>query len=90
MTIHTTITPLHWQGDALRLLDQRALPVQEIYLLCASVADVVQAIRTLAVRGAPLIGIAAAYGMVIAAQTATSPEELLAGSDLWRARGRLR
>ncbi len=81
MTYTTTVTPLHWQGDALRILDQRALPADEVYLTCTSVEDVAQAIRTLAVRGAPLIGIVAAYGMVIAAQTAADVAQLSAYSD---------
>jgi methylthioribose-1-phosphate isomerase len=57
-----------WQGDSLRLLDQRRLPFEETYLDCLAAADVVQAIRDLAVRGAPAIGIAAAWGVVLAAQ----------------------
>ena len=65
---HDTIRAVLWQGDRLRLLDQRRLPFEEIYLDCLTAADVVQAIRDLAVRGAPAIGIAAAWGVVLAAQ----------------------
>ena len=54
----------------MRLLDQRALPERERTLVCRRVAQVVDAIRTLAVRGAPLIGVTAAYGVVLAAQEA--------------------
>lgn len=82
MTIQTTITPLCWQGDVLRILDQRALPGEEVYLTCATVDEVAQAIRTLAVRGAPLIGITAAYGLVIAAQTAKDRAELSAYGEV--------
>ena len=49
------------------VLDQRRLPEEEIELRCASAAEVADAIRTLAVRGAPAIGIAAAYGLALAA-----------------------
>ena len=50
------------------LLDQRRLPDEEIELRCESAAEVAEAIRTLAVRGAPAIGVAAAYGYVLAAR----------------------
>ena len=49
------------------LLDQRRLPEEEVELRCSSAAEVAQAIRALAVRGAPAIGIAAAYGYALAA-----------------------
>jgi methylthioribose-1-phosphate isomerase len=56
-----------WTGDCLRILDQRELPSRETYIDCRDTATLADAIRTLAVRGAPAIGIAAAYGAVIAA-----------------------
>ena len=49
------------------LLDQRRLPEEEVELRCGSAAEVADAIRTLAVRGAPAIGVAAAYGLALAA-----------------------
>ena len=52
-----------WEGDRLRLLDQRRLPDSENYLDIQSLDDAIEAIRTLAVRGAPAIGIAAAYAL---------------------------
>jgi len=55
-----------WQNDTLRLLDQRALPHAISYLDITGVEDAVGAIRTLAVRGAPAIGIAAAYALAVA------------------------
>jgi methylthioribose-1-phosphate isomerase len=55
------------EGDAVVLLDQRRLPEEEIELRCVSAAEVAEAIRTLAIRGAPAIGIAAAYGYALAA-----------------------
>ena len=50
------------------LLDQRRLPAERVELACRSSAEVAAAIRTLAVRGAPAIGVAAAYGMALAAR----------------------
>jgi methylthioribose-1-phosphate isomerase len=62
---------LEWIGGPdgfLRLLDQTRLPAEVLYRDCRKVADVWQAIRKLEVRGAPAIGVAAAYGVVIGAQ----------------------
>src|SRR6266511_3690618 len=56
------------EDDAVVLLDQRRLPGEEVELRCGSAAEVAEAIRTLAVRGAPAIGIAAAYGYALAAR----------------------
>jgi methylthioribose-1-phosphate isomerase len=56
------------------LLDQRRLPAEEVELVCRSAAEVAEAIRTLAVRGAPAIGIAAAYGYALAAATGEDVE----------------
>ncbi|MGC8894508.1 MAG: S-methyl-5-thioribose-1-phosphate isomerase [candidate division WOR-3 bacterium] len=58
--------PLKWTGDSLAILDQRALPGKEIYINARTYEDVVSAIRNMAVRGAPLIGIVAAYGLALA------------------------
>ena len=55
------------EPDAVVLLDQRRLPEEEIEMRCASAAEVADAIRTLAIRGAPAIGVAAAYGLALAA-----------------------
>ena len=61
---------LSWVDEhrALRLLDQRRLPNAEIFIECATLAQVTDAIKTLAVRGAPAIGVAAAYGVVVGLQ----------------------
>ncbi|PJK10948.1 S-methyl-5-thioribose-1-phosphate isomerase [Lysobacteraceae bacterium NML08-0793] len=61
------IRPIRWCGDALQLLDQRKLPFQSEYLHLSSFAEVADAIADLVVRGAPAIGIAAAWGVVLAA-----------------------
>jgi methylthioribose-1-phosphate isomerase len=65
---HDRIRPIRWTGDALELLDQRKLPFVVEHLLCADSDAVAEAIHTLAVRGAPAIGIAAAWGVVLAAR----------------------
>ena len=62
------IRPIRWTGEALELLDQRRLPFETGYITCATSDEVATAIRDLAVRGAPAIGIAAAWGVVLAAR----------------------
>jgi methylthioribose-1-phosphate isomerase len=55
------------EPDGVVLLDQRRLPDEEVELRCETAAEVAEAIRTLAIRGAPAIGVAAAYGYALAA-----------------------
>lgn len=62
------VQAIAWQADQLRLLDQRILPEREVYLEYADVDGVAEAIREMVVRGAPAIGITAAYGIVLAAR----------------------
>lgn len=61
------VRAVEWRGDRLRLLDQRLLPDREVYLELQTAAEVAAAITDMAVRGAPAIGITAAYGVVLAA-----------------------
>jgi methylthioribose-1-phosphate isomerase len=56
-----------WEDNKVRLLDQRLLPQNEIYLETTNYRDVIEAIRTLAIRGAPAIGVAAAMGAALGA-----------------------
>ncbi|MCX6022872.1 MAG: S-methyl-5-thioribose-1-phosphate isomerase [Chloroflexi bacterium] len=56
-----------WRGDHIVILDQTLLPGREVYRELRSVAETAEAIRTLRVRGAPLIGVAAAYGVALGA-----------------------
>ena len=63
------IAPVRWQGDRLHLLDQTRLPREEVERACATWEEVAAAIRTLVVRGAPAIGVAAAFGVALAART---------------------
>ena len=65
---YDTIRAIQWQDDKLLLLDQRKLPQDETYLKYRSAGQVADAIRHMVVRGAPAIGITAAYGVVLAAQ----------------------
>jgi methylthioribose-1-phosphate isomerase len=71
------------EADRVVILDQRRLPDEEVELECRSAAEVADAIRTLAVRGAPAIGIAAAYGYALAVRTGEDLDEatcVLAGA----------
>jgi methylthioribose-1-phosphate isomerase len=72
------VEALRWKGDRLELLDQRLLPDRLEYLSCRTAADVAAAIRGMAVRGAPAIGCAAAFG--IALDPADTSYEILAQS----------
>src|SRR5579885_670025 len=62
------IRPIYWKDGSLFVLDQRLLPHREKYLRCSSSSAVAAAIKDMALRGAPLIGGAAAYGFVLAAK----------------------
>ncbi|WP_333983288.1 S-methyl-5-thioribose-1-phosphate isomerase [Ectopseudomonas khazarica] len=73
------VQAIEWRDGALYLLDQRLLPHRQTWLRYDSAAAVADAIRDMVVRGAPAIGIAAAYGLVLAARS-----RLQAGGD-WRA-----
>ena len=63
-----TVTPMRWEDGALLLLDQRLLPHEESWLALYTAGDVASAIRDMVVRGAPAIGISAAYAVVLSAQ----------------------
>jgi methylthioribose-1-phosphate isomerase len=67
-----TIQPIRWTGEALALLDQTRLPLEETTRECRTWEEVAAAIRALVVRGAPAIGVAAAFGVVLAARRSTA------------------
>ncbi|TAM99963.1 MAG: S-methyl-5-thioribose-1-phosphate isomerase [Rhodanobacteraceae bacterium] len=71
---HDSLRAVQWKGDRLQLLDQRKLPFEEAWIDCRDATEVAQAIRDLVVRGAPAIGIAAAWGVVLAAQRGQDPQ----------------
>ncbi|MBI1848053.1 MAG: S-methyl-5-thioribose-1-phosphate isomerase, partial [Candidatus Rokubacteria bacterium] len=62
------ISPVRWAGDHLVLLDQTLLPREEVERVYLRWEDVAEAIRSLVVRGAPAIGVAAAFGVALAAR----------------------
>jgi methylthioribose-1-phosphate isomerase len=68
-----------WRNDRLYLLDQRALPLEERFIACVDASSTASAIHDMVVRGAPAIGITAAYGAVLAAR-----ERFAAYSSAWR------
>jgi len=70
---------IDWRDSTLHLLDQRVLPREETWIACTTAEDVAEAIRSMVVRGAPAIGIAAAYGIALAVN-----DRFAAGGD-WRA-----
>ena len=75
---------LLWQGDVdghLRMIDQTRLPGEFVEFDCHRVQDVWEAIKQLKVRGAPAIGIAAAYGVCLAAQQAVSSQRRSSGGE---------
>ncbi|HSB35949.1 MAG TPA: S-methyl-5-thioribose-1-phosphate isomerase [Thermoanaerobaculia bacterium] len=84
----TRVVPYAYEAGRLRVLDQRRLPHEEVVLECESAAQTAEAIRSLAVRGAPLIGIAAAFGLCAEARrvAARSPEDLDAALEAAMAR----
>ncbi|MGH9459234.1 MAG: S-methyl-5-thioribose-1-phosphate isomerase, partial [Thermoanaerobaculia bacterium] len=67
-----TATPLVWREGSLAILDQRLLPHREIWIDARAAAEVAAAIAGMAVRGAPAIGIAAAYGVALEARRAAA------------------
>jgi len=76
-------TVIEWTGQAVRLLDQTRLPVEETYLEVRDLATLIDAIKRLVVRGAPAIGCAGAYGVLLAAREAAASSDNI--SPAWRA-----
>ena len=76
------IRPIFYEDDAVVVLDQALLPDREVYVKCRTVEDAARAITSMQVRGAPLIGVTAAYGMALAARGCRGGEaEFLACYD---------
>jgi methylthioribose-1-phosphate isomerase len=85
MSVATQPHPaLRWDGRRLAILDQTRLPGAEVWLTLEGAADTAQAIRRLAVRGAPLIGVAAAYGLAMEVARRPGLATLEAGWELLR------
>lgn len=75
MEVKLNFKTLEWVGNKLRLLDQTRLPNELVYIDCEDHKSAASAIKTLQVRGAPAIGIAAAYGVVLGMQNRTYKNE---------------
>lgn len=78
------IITLKWENGKLLLLDQTRLPKTVTYVTCETLQDVYAAIQTMIVRGAPAIGVAAGYGMVMAANAYEGKDEESAGVSFIR------
>jgi methylthioribose-1-phosphate isomerase len=61
-----------WQDDAVVLVDQRKLPTREVYVTCRTPHDIAKAIKTMVVRGAPAIGVSAAYGLALSVRRSSA------------------
>jgi methylthioribose-1-phosphate isomerase len=71
---------IEWRDGAIRLLDQRALPGRLTFVRCTGVDALVDAIATLAVRGAPALGAAGAFGVALASSTRRTKREVRAAA----------
>ena len=67
----SNVKTLIWDNKSLKLIDQRKLPFEEVYVDCKTADDVGIAIKDMVVRGAPAIGVTAAYGAALAARQYT-------------------
>ena len=63
---------IEWQDDTIVMVDQRKLPAQELYVRCRTSQEVAKAIRTMVIRGAPAIGVAAAMGIALGMRRSTA------------------
>ncbi len=75
---------IYWKNGALYLLDQRELPFRKTYVKCTTAKDVITAINNMTVRGAPLLGIVAAYGMVLGVNEKKAAKKPVGRADIAR------
>jgi len=75
---------IYWKNGALYLLDQRALPFQKKFVRCTNLKDIITAINNMTVRGAPLLGVVAAYGVVIGIQEIVRSNKQVQANDIAR------
>jgi methylthioribose-1-phosphate isomerase len=80
---------IYWKDGSLYLLDQRELPFKKTYVRCRTLKEVAAAIRNMTVRGAPLIGIVAAYGVVLGIREVIVSKRRFTNRDMDRIYGRL-
>jgi methylthioribose-1-phosphate isomerase len=76
------LSPVYWKEDGICLIDQTKLPHEEVWLTIRTVEELAQAIRTLMVRGAPAIGIAAAFGCALAVKRYSGDDALKAAYEI--------
>ena len=70
--------------DAVVMIDQRKLPVEEVYVRCRTAAEVAKAIRTMVIRGAPVIGVAAAMGLALGIRNSTATGTQKCAAEFYR------
>lgn len=75
---------IYWKNGILYLLDQRELPFKKTYVKCPTAAEVITAIKNMTVRGAPLLGIVAAYGLVLGVKERKEAGKPVAEADIDR------
>jgi len=76
---------IDWTEDAIVMIDQRKLPVEELYVRCRTVQEVAKAIKTMVIRGAPAIGVAAAMGLALAVRTSRASGTQRLAVEFYRA-----
>src|SRR5437762_8198505 len=81
---------VEFRAGTVRLIDQTALPAELRYLECRTVDEVARAIRTMQVRGAPAIGVCAAFGLALAGLQSRASDPVAMLAELERAAGLLR
>jgi len=81
---------IYWKDGSLYVLDQRELPFKRVYVRCKGLADAVKAIESMTVRGAPLIGIVAAYGVALGAREVVKTKGRCSQADVNRICERLK
>src|SRR5512143_1857783 len=73
---------IFWKDSQLHLLDQRRLPFKKVYVKCKTLQDVTKSIKNMTVRGAPLIGIVAAYGLFLGLREVLRRKKRITDADL--------
>src|SRR5712664_4025691 len=72
------------EADAVVMIDQRKLPAEEVYVRCKTAAEVARAIKTMVIRGAPAIGVAAAMGIALGMRNSTASGTKKFAGDFYR------
>src|SRR5512132_3322227 len=72
------------EDDAVVMIDQRKLPAEEVYVRCRTAAEVARAIKTMVIRGAPAIGVAAAMGIALGMRKSTATGTQKFAADFYK------